>query len=80
MFKAYANETDSLTLGELTVENRRDRVDLYGSLSLTRDKEGLARARELKKILEGVLSVLEKEALPEKVETKNTRSVKNPFQ
>lgn len=41
VFLAYENETDSFTIGEMTVENRLDRISLYGSVDLTRDKVGL---------------------------------------
>src|SRR4051794_4282295 len=43
-----------LGTGGLTVESRTDRVSVYGGLDLTRDKRGLAHAREL-------------EALPDRV-------------
>ena len=36
----FANESDSLGIGGLTVENRTDRVSLYGSLDLTRASRG----------------------------------------
>jgi hypothetical protein len=65
----------------LTVENRTDRVAIYGSIDLTRDKQGLERARALQTLLGSVVKALEAEkqlpehvAPPEKPET-----VKNPF-
>jgi hypothetical protein len=39
-FPPYANEEDSLQIGDLTLENRVDRISLYGSLDLTLDKDG----------------------------------------
>jgi hypothetical protein len=47
----YANESESIGIGELTIENRTDRVTLYGSVDLTRDKEGLKHARTLNRML-----------------------------
>src|SRR3954470_8272648 len=43
-----------------------DRVALYGSVDLTKDRAGLRRARELRALLEAVVSALEREgkALP----------------
>lgn len=78
--KPYANEADSITIGELTVENREDRLELYGSLQLTRDKEGLALARELKALVEATLEVLESEDLPDRIEIDPPDEVDNPFQ
>lgn len=79
--KPYENEEESLAIAGLTVENRTDRVAIYGHLHLTRDKEGLARARELKAVVDEVLRVLEEAAdLPERVElTNKPRPAKNPF-
>ena len=36
--RPFENEEESLSIGGLTVENRTDRVELYGSVHLTRDK------------------------------------------
>ena len=44
----FKNETESITLGQLTIENRLDQVEMYGSLSITRDQSGLALALKLK--------------------------------
>ena len=79
-FKPYANEADVLRIGELEIENRVDRVTLTGDVVLTRDKAGLALARELQAIVAGVVKALEADKeLPDAVKVKETRSVKNPF-
>lgn len=77
----FANESDSLSLGDFTVENRTDRVSLYGSLDLTRDKAGLQHARALKALLDKVVTTLEAEKnLPDKVAPPaKPETVKNPF-
>jgi len=79
-FAPYENESDAVTIGDLYVENRVDRVSLHGSLDLTLDKEGLAAARTLKKILDGVVAALEGKSLPDKVATEKPTIVKNPFE
>jgi hypothetical protein len=77
----FANESESLGIDELTIENRTDRVSIYGSIDLTRDKEGLAHARTLKALLEKVVQVLEADRhLPDKLPPPEPpESVKNPF-
>lgn len=79
--KAFANESDALAIGGLTVENRTDRVQLYGQLHLTRDKAGLADAKALKAILDSVVEALEGQPdLPEEIPLTNApRSARNPF-
>lgn len=77
--KPFANESDCLQIGGITIENRVDRVSIFGNIDITRDKEGLAVARELKTILDLTLTELESADLPEKVTLKPVKTVKNPF-
>lgn len=79
-FKPYANEADVLRIGDLEIENRQDRVLLTGDVVLTRDKTGLALAKELQSLIGRVVKALEAEkTLPETVELKAALTVKNPF-
>jgi hypothetical protein len=79
--KPYANERDSLGIGDLTVENRTDQVSIYGSIDLTRDKEGLRHARALRALMDAVITALESEKdLPDKIAPpEQPEEVKNPF-
>lgn len=79
-FKPYANESDVIRIGALEIENRTDRISLTGDVVLTRDKAGLALAKELKALLDQVVRALEAEQpLPERGELKPAKEVKNPF-
>jgi len=79
-FEPYANEADVLRIGDLEVENRIDRVSLTGDVVITKDKAGLALAKELQSLIERTVKALEAEKqLPETVELKVTETVKNPF-
>ena len=79
-FLPYANEADVLRIGDLEIENRVDRVSVTGDLVLTKDKAGLALARELQSLLERVVKVLEADKqLPQIVKLKVPKTVKNPF-
>jgi len=75
----FANESESLQIGELTVENRTDRVSIYGSLDLTLDRPGLEHARRLKAILDLTVAEMEKAVLPDKITLTAPETVKNPF-
>jgi hypothetical protein len=82
MITPFADEAASTSVGDLTIENRLDRVSLYGSLDLTRDRQGLETARRLRMLLEAVVQVLEGEGdrLPDKAESHpNVSQVRNPF-
>lgn len=77
----FADEETSVGIDDLTVENRTDRVSLYGSLEITRDRAGLERARRLQALLDRVVAVLraEDEALPARIAEEPGDEVDNPF-
>jgi len=81
VFSPFKNESDAVTLGDLKIENREDRVAIYGSLAITRDRPGLADARALKELLERIIKELEDEHdLPLRVAAAEAPvKVKNPF-
>jgi len=78
----FANEADSVGIGDLTIENRLDRISIYGSLDLTRDKQGLEHARTLKALVDNIVRILEADKkLPDKLPPpKAPGRVKPPFQ
>jgi hypothetical protein len=75
----FADASTSECIDELTIENRADRLDLYGSLSITRDKQGLRRARALLDMLSQTIQVLESEDLPDQIQERPSDLVTNPF-
>ena len=77
----FADDAASILIGKLTVENGTDRVALYGTLDLTRDKQGLAHARALKALLDQAVQVLEADkALPDAMPPPMApKRVDNPF-
>jgi hypothetical protein len=77
--RPFRNERESLQIGDLTVENRIDRVSIYGSIDITRDREGLELARQLKGLLGLILAELEKGELPERIALAPLETVDNPF-
>ena len=79
-FKPYDNEADVLRIGDLEIENRVDRVTITGDVVLTKDKAGLELAKELQSLIDSVVPALEVEKqLPDAVELKAAKTVKNPF-
>ena len=79
-FEAYANEADVLRIGDLEIENRVDRVTLTGDVVFTRDKAGLALAKDLLTLMRSVVKALEDDKqLPDVVKLKEAKTVKNPF-
>lgn len=78
-FVPYANESDVLTIGDLMIENRVDRVTVSGDVDLTADQAGLAAARQLLRLLTDVVATLEGRDLPAALPPPVVTMVPNPF-
>jgi hypothetical protein len=80
-FAPFRNESDAITLGDLKIENREDRVSVYGTLAITRDRAGLAAAKALKQVVDRIVKELESgHDLPIRVAAAEApKTVKNPF-
>jgi hypothetical protein len=67
-------------IGDLTVENRLDRIELYGSLQITRDKAGLKLAEEMKDLIDAIAATLRADKnLPDHITIAPAQRVDNPF-
>jgi hypothetical protein len=79
--KPFADDSAATSVGDMRLENGRDRIAVYGSLDLTRDQAGLALAREMRGVLDAAIQVLEADrALPVAVALpKRPGKVPNPF-
>ena len=76
----FDNETQSMNLGDLTIENRLDQLEIYGSLSITRDQAGLALALQLKQLIDdAVVHLQQAQDLPTQLSTKPSDQIDNPF-
>lgn len=68
-FMAYENETDNFLIDTLTVKNQLDRVSIYGSLDLTKDRRGYEHALKLKRIIDAAIDALRRDKrLPDRIE------------
>jgi hypothetical protein len=54
----FADDTASVAIDKLTIENGMEQVSLYGSLDITRDKVGLQHALALKAIIDQAVQAL----------------------
>lgn len=81
MLNPFADETQSISIGRLTIENRLDRVSVYGDIDFTKDKRGLNNARTLLVALEATVAALENiPNLPEELPQADVVNVqRDPF-
>lgn len=63
----FQNEADVVILDDLMIENRVDRVVIYGSCLITFDKVGLARAQMLYENLRSIIACMDNADLPDNV-------------
>jgi len=79
-FMAYENEAESFQIDNLTVENRLDRISIYGSLELTKDRHGLESALKLKRLIDASVDALKRDKnLPDRIKTIPFEEIRNPF-
>ncbi|WP_151979939.1 hypothetical protein [Acinetobacter guerrae] len=79
MFKPFENGTESSSIEDLTLENQVDYVSLYGNLQITKDQHGLQLAKQLQAFVNAMVTELEKQPLPEKIQIHNEQETDNPF-
>jgi hypothetical protein len=76
----FENETQSIQIDELTIENRLDRIELYGALVITRDQMGLQRALEIQTLINATVQSLQAQTdLPQALVIKPSETIDNPF-
>jgi hypothetical protein len=77
----FADDSHSASIDTLIFENGRDRIAVYGSLDITRDKAGLMIAGQLADYLAKIVGVLQADPkLPDKLQPPEApRLVPNPF-
>jgi len=72
-FLAFQNESESFDVGGLTIENRFDRISIYGSVDITKDKLGLQHALILKRLIDAAINELKRDKnLPDRITVKET--------
>lgn len=77
----FANESDAISIGGLSIENRTDRISIYGSIDITRDQTEQAHAEQLQALFDAIVIVIvtKAEQLPAAISIKPAEDVDNPF-
>lgn len=81
-FQPFADDSQTLTIGGLTLENGTDRVSISGSLDLTKAQKGFEQAKALKAAIDAIVEILAaKNDLPDEANSSEApaKRVRNPF-
>jgi len=78
-FRPYGEGTDSVGIGDLTIEDAGDRVAFYGSVTIEATTHGLAEAERLAAIANAMVARLKDMGLPEALPAPRITTRRNPF-
>lgn len=86
MIEPFANNHQSMQIGELIIENQEDKIIIYGDLDLYLDASGYEQAQQLHELTTKMLQAFEKSSenskKPLTSKEKNDRpdeDIDNPF-
>ena len=58
MISPFANNSESMQVGELVIENQEDKVTLYGDIDIYRTAKGLEQAQQLHELFGKIVQAL----------------------
>lgn len=81
MIEPFADDETSTAIAGLSVENGTTTIVVSGSLTISRNREGLETAKRLKEFADALLQALQEGALPDRIESDGGDAgvVDNPF-
>ena len=86
MIDPFANDHQSMQIGELVIENQKDKVIIYGDINLVFDEVGYEQAKQLHELSSKILLAFEDKSLYSKYESKSKEKddqsdkiIDNPF-
>lgn len=78
-FVPFTEESTSIQIAGLTLENQVDHVSIYGQGSITKDTQGLVQALALQQQVNDIVAALQRAPLLDQIENKPIVIVDNPF-
>ena len=86
MIEPFANNHQSMQIGELVIENQEDKIIMYGDIELTLDVAGYQQAQELQQLATKIVQAFENHSLYSNLDTKSKekddqsgKNIDNPF-
>lgn len=86
MIDPFANNHQSMQIGELVIENQEDKIIIYGDINLVFDDAGYQQAQQLHELTSKILLAFENRSLYSNKESKSKEKddqsdkiIDNPF-
>ena len=86
MIDPFANDHQSMQIGELIIENQTDKIIIYGDIDLTLDATGYKQAQQLHELTSKILQAVENDAIYNNSQHKSKekddrldKNIDNPF-
>tara|TARA_R110000868_G_scaffold225878_2_gene478178 strand:+ start:477 stop:740 length:264 start_codon:yes stop_codon:yes gene_type:complete len=86
MIEPFANDYQSMQIGDLVIENQKDKIIIYGDIDLTFDELGYKQAQQLHELSGKIVQAFEDKNLYSKNDAKSKenddqldKDIDNPF-
>ncbi len=86
MIEPFANNHQSMQIGELVIENQQEKIIIYGDIELTLDGAGYEQAQQLQALTTKIVQAFETHSIYSNSETKSKekddqsgKDIDNPF-
>ena len=86
MIDPFANNHQSMQIGELVIENQEDKIIIYGDINLVLDEVGYEQAKQLHELSSKILTAFESripyskdEAKSKEKDDQSGKIIDNPF-
>ena len=86
MIDPFANDHQSMQIGELIIENQTDKIIIYGDIDLTLDATGYKQAQQLHELTSKILQAFENSPIYNNSQHKSKekddrldKNIDNPF-
>lgn len=86
MIDPFANDSQSMQIGDLVIENQTDKITIYGDIDLNFNPEGFEQAKALFELSTKIMAAFDKDdrymknaAASKDIDDQSDYEIKNPF-
>ncbi len=86
MIEPFANNHQSMQIGELVIENQQDKIIIYGDIDVTLDESGYQQAQQLHELTTKIMQAFENNSIYNNSQHKSKekddrldKNIDNPF-